>query len=54
MENDHLRELVHESKRKLVNNRVLKPSVLDKKIISLPAHDRDNFDWRYLCAAHML
>ena len=54
MRNKTLLEFIHESKRKLVNSRLLKPAVLDKKVVPLNAHDKDNFDWRYLCAAQII
>jgi asparagine synthase (glutamine-hydrolysing) len=54
MQNNKVQDYIHESKRKLVNERVLKTSVLNKKISPLSAHARDNFDWRYLCAAQFL
>ena len=49
-----LQDFMHEAKRKLVAGGILKPSTLDKKIKPLPAYEEDNFDWKYLCAAHML
>ncbi len=54
MQNKTLLEFIHESKRKLVNSRILKPAVLDEKVVPLNAHDKDNFDWRYLCAAQII
>lgn len=47
-------DYIHASKLKLVDHQILKPSVLKKKSRPLPAHSRDNFEWRYLCAANML
>lgn len=54
MQNKTLQEYVYESKKKLVNNRILKKEVLDKKVLPLNAHEKDNFDWRYLCAAQII
>ncbi|MEO5893853.1 MAG: asparagine synthase (glutamine-hydrolyzing) [Ferruginibacter sp.] len=54
MQDKILQDYIHESKRKLVNNRILKTSVLDKQVLPLNAHDKDNFDWRYLCAAQVI
>ncbi len=54
MENTLLQEYIHEAKRKLVKNHILKASSLNKNIRPLPAHDPDNYDWRYLCAAQIL
>ena len=47
-------DLLHESKKKLIHEHILKPSVINKKARPLPAHSRDNFDWRYLCAAWLI
>jgi asparagine synthase (glutamine-hydrolysing) len=44
--------LVHAAKEKLVQAGILLPSVLHKKPQPKAAHEADNFDWRYLCAAH--
>ena len=54
MQNITLQDYIHESKRKLVDYCVLKPSVLNKKVLPQNAHQKDNFDWRYLCAAQIL
>lgn len=54
MENKLMQEYIHESKRKLVNNNILKNSALNKKVLPLHAHEKDNFDWRYLCAAQII
>lgn len=54
MENERLADYVHEAKRTLVNHDLLRPQVLDKKPHARHAHDKDNFDWRYLCAAQLL
>ena len=47
-------DFLHESKKKLIEEHILKPSVLNKKARPLPAHSRDNFEWRYLCAAWLI
>lgn len=49
-----LKDYIHEARKKLVNEHVLRPSVLNKNIIPLAAHSRNNFDWRYLCAAKLI
>jgi asparagine synthase (glutamine-hydrolysing) len=54
MQNATLTEYLQESRRKLVNVGVLKPSVLLKKPNPLGAHVANNYDWRYLCAAQLL
>ncbi|HMK03184.1 MAG TPA: asparagine synthase (glutamine-hydrolyzing) [Ferruginibacter sp.] len=54
MEHPLLQEYIHESKRKLVSAGILAKKVLDKKIEPKPAHADKNYDWRYLCAAHII
>jgi len=54
MESNLLQDFIYESKKKLVKSNILKPSVLNKAILPLSAHAKDNFDWRYLCAAQIL
>ena len=47
-------EMIHEAKRKLINEKVLKPEVLNKKIQPSGAYEKDNYDWRYLVSAQFL
>ncbi|MBS1933432.1 MAG: asparagine synthase (glutamine-hydrolyzing) [Bacteroidetes bacterium] len=51
MENKTLQEYLHEAKKKLITQHILKPEVLNKKNQPLDAHAADNFDWRYIVAA---
>ena len=50
MENKGVQDAIQEAKRKLVNEKILKPEILNKKIEPKAAHEADNFDWRYLSA----
>ena len=54
MHNETLQDYVHEAKRKLVNKGILKTTALNKKVIPKAAHETNNFDWRYLCAAQIM
>lgn len=54
MQNARFQEYLMEAKRKLVIQKILTPNVLEKKPVPKPAHEADNFDWRYLCAAQIL
>ncbi len=54
MQDKNFEEYIFEAKRILVNENVLAPKVLDKKIQAKGAHSEDNFDWRYLCAAQFI
>jgi asparagine synthase (glutamine-hydrolysing) len=46
--------LIHEAKNTLVQEKILRPSVLDKPVKAAAAHDSDNYDWRYLAAAFII
>lgn len=54
MENKTMQDFIHEAKKKLVGEKILQPKILNKKIIAKPAHAENNYDWRYLCAAHII
>lgn len=54
LSNPKVQECICESRRKLVEKGILKDSVLLKPVSHQPAYEADNFDWRYLCAAHCL
>jgi asparagine synthase (glutamine-hydrolysing) len=47
-------EMIHEAKKKLVNEKVLKPEAVNKKIRPSSAYEKDNYDWRYLVSAQFL
>ena len=54
MQQPQLQEQIHEARKKLVKQQVLKQSVLNKPINVKPAHDANNYDWRYLSVAQTL
>jgi asparagine synthase (glutamine-hydrolysing) len=54
MENKTMQEYIYEAKKKLVTSKILRQSVLTKKIETKAAHADNNFDWRYLCAAQII
>jgi len=49
-----VQELIHEAKKKLIIEKILKPEVLNKKIQPSSAYEKDNYDWRYLVSAPFL
>ncbi|HMO61917.1 MAG TPA: asparagine synthase (glutamine-hydrolyzing) [Ferruginibacter sp.] len=53
MENPQMQEYIHEAKRILVNEAVLKADVLMEKVVPQAAYDEKGYDWRYLCAAQL-
>ncbi len=54
MELAAVKNAVREAKRKLSNENILRPEVINKPVVSLAAHEADNFEWRYLSAAAIL
>jgi asparagine synthase (glutamine-hydrolysing) len=54
MEHPVLIDYMHEAKKKLVHYDLLKPQVLDRKANPKHAHERNNYEWRYLCTAQLL
>ncbi len=53
MQEPLMQQYIHSAKQKLVDEKILKSAVLNHPIQPKAAHDADNFDWRYLCAAAM-
>ena len=54
MEHPVLVDYMHEAKKKLVRNDLLKAQVLQRKTDPKHAHERNNYEWRYLCTAQLL
>jgi asparagine synthase (glutamine-hydrolysing) len=54
MTDKDLQELINDAKQKLVNGKILMPSVLDKKIQPQHTSEAENTDWRYLSLAQVL
>jgi len=53
MENPKVIDAIQEAKTMLVQEKILKPEVINRKVIPLSAHDADNYDWRYFSAASL-
>lgn len=53
IKNDRIMELVIEGKKILVDEKILKPAVINKKIEAKPAHEAANYDWRYLTSSFL-
>jgi asparagine synthase (glutamine-hydrolysing) len=51
MENKRVQDAIHEARKKLVAEKVLKPEVLQKPIRTQASHEADNYDWRYLSSS---
>ncbi len=54
MEHQLLKDYLHESKKILVQKKILKPAVLNKKNQPHDAYAADGADWRYLVAGQLL
>jgi asparagine synthase (glutamine-hydrolysing) len=54
MENKQLQELVMESRKKLVVEKILDKKILQQPVQLKSAYEADNFDWRYLTVAEMM
>lgn len=53
MQHKRVQEMIMESRKKLVKEKVLQQNVLAIPVAPKAAHEADNFDWRYLCAANI-
>jgi asparagine synthase (glutamine-hydrolysing) len=54
MENKEIQNRIHEAKQKLVNEKILKTTVLKEPIKAAAVHEGDSNDWRYLSLAAVL
>lgn len=53
LSNLHIRELIINAKQKLVDEKILKPDVMNKQIEAKGAHEANNHDWRYLTSSFL-
>jgi asparagine synthase (glutamine-hydrolysing) len=54
MQLPEVQQMIHWAKKKLVDQKILKPNVLDKSIKATSAYEKNNHDWKYLAAAHFI
>jgi asparagine synthase (glutamine-hydrolysing) len=54
MQDMRVQEMIHEARKKLVNERILDTAVLSTAITPQESYARDNDDWRYLTGAYVL
>lgn len=54
MEDSKMQEYIQASKQKLVSSGILSKKILENKVEALPVPARNNYDWRYLCAAQII
>ena len=53
LSDQNIRKLIADSKQKLVDEKILKPEVMNKRIEAMPAHAANNYDWRYLISSFL-
>ncbi len=53
MQEAAVQEAIREAKKKLEEEKVLKPGVAGRPVKPLGAHEADNYDWRYLSSAFL-
>ncbi len=53
MESQPVQQMIKEARSKLIKEKILKPESQQKQIIPLAAHEKDNYDWRYLSASYL-
>ena len=53
MQDEKLKEMIFDAKKKLADEKILKPESVNNKIIPKAAHEADNYDWRYLTASFL-
>ena len=54
MQHNTMQEYIQESRRTLVDKGILNKKIINQPIQSKSAHEADNRDWQYLCAAQCL
>ena len=50
MQNNTIQEMVRESRKKLVAEKIIKPNIVEKQVNATSSYSAENYDWRYLVA----
>ncbi|MCX6293262.1 MAG: asparagine synthase (glutamine-hydrolyzing), partial [Sphingobacteriales bacterium] len=53
MDSTLMQDYLHEAKRNLVNNNILKPEIMHKNFANSEAHEPENLNWRFICASQL-
>ncbi len=53
MEGKAMQEAIREAKKRLVDEKILTPAVLEQSIVPHAAHAADHYEWRYFSAASL-
>ena len=48
-----MQDYLFEAKRNLVNDKILKPEVMNVNFNNSGAHEYENVNWRFLCASRL-
>jgi asparagine synthase (glutamine-hydrolysing) len=51
MQDARVKDMIHEARKKLVNEKILNPEILNRSVTAKNSHEVNNDDWRYLAAA---
>jgi asparagine synthase (glutamine-hydrolysing) len=51
MQDARVQDMIQEARKKLVNEKILKPEILNRSVTATGSHEAGNYDWRYLAAA---
>jgi len=54
MQDTRVIDMIHEARKKLVTEKILKPGILDLPTSANASHEADTYDWRYLATAFYL
>jgi asparagine synthase (glutamine-hydrolysing) len=54
MQDKRVQDMVHESRKKMVNEKILNPAVLKRPVVTSGSHEDISSDWRYLASAFYL
>jgi asparagine synthase (glutamine-hydrolysing) len=54
MQHSRVQDMIHEARKKLINEKILRAGVLNKPIAASGSHETSPFDWRYLASAFYL
>jgi asparagine synthase (glutamine-hydrolysing) len=54
MQLPEVQQMIASAKKKLVDQKILKPATLTRSIRATSAYEKDNHDWKYLAAANLL
>ena len=54
MQDKRVQDMIHESRKKLVNEKILNPAVLKRSVMTSGSHEDISSDWRYLASAFYL